>query len=156
MTHLLVLLLALLIGVVAGLRADPVHRNPLGGELKFVAGGASVRYEAKPQDHVLSREYAHKGDSSEMIRINAGSGRRGGCTAGARQPERARRDRIWTRTRISSHLARNEAQLDSLPAALIKLGGQRKQQSRLTGWRCNPEEVVLAFAGNASSIDRAC
>src|SRR5690349_20049876 len=52
---------------VATLPADTAHRNPLGTGEQLVFGGASVKFEVK--EHGPSREYAHKGDASETIRI---------------------------------------------------------------------------------------
>lgn len=53
-----------------GVAADPMHRQPLGvGGVQLVRGPASVSFEVK--EHGLSREYAHKGDASETIRIFA-------------------------------------------------------------------------------------
>jgi hypothetical protein len=53
-----------------GWAAEPVHRQPLGvGSVQFIRGPASVSFELK--EHTLSREYAHRGEASETIRIVA-------------------------------------------------------------------------------------
>src|SRR5262249_48046874 len=57
---------------VAALPADTAHRNPLGAGEQLVFGGASVKFDVK--EHGTSREYAHKGDASETIRITAVAG----------------------------------------------------------------------------------
>jgi hypothetical protein len=52
-------------------QGEPMHRNPLGvGNLQFARGPANVAFQEL--GHALSREYAHKGDSSETIRISVG------------------------------------------------------------------------------------
>lgn len=49
-------------------RGDTVHRQALGtGGVQFLRGPASARFEER--EHGMSREYAHKGDFSETIRI---------------------------------------------------------------------------------------
>lgn len=51
-------------------RGEPIHRQPLGaGGLQFLRGPANVRFEER--EHAASREYAHKGEYSETIRITA-------------------------------------------------------------------------------------
>jgi hypothetical protein len=55
--------------VVAALPADTTHRNALGAGEQLVFGGASVKFDVK--EHGTSREYAHKGEASETIRIRA-------------------------------------------------------------------------------------
>jgi hypothetical protein len=54
---------------VVGLQADSVHRDALGDGPKFIFSSASMRIDQPKVD--VSREYAHKGNSSETIRVNA-------------------------------------------------------------------------------------
>jgi len=58
---------------VLAVQGEPVHTHPLGaGGLQFLRGPANVRFEER--EHGPSREYAHKGDLSETIRITAEQG----------------------------------------------------------------------------------
>jgi hypothetical protein len=60
----------LIVGVIA-VQGEPMHRNPLGvGGLQFVRGPSSA--PSQERDHSTSREYAHKGDFSETIRVSVG------------------------------------------------------------------------------------
>src|SRR5438128_1427367 len=62
--------LALLAMGVAAVPGETTHRSALGsGEVQFLRGPASVHFDVK--EHAASREYAHKGDSSETICITA-------------------------------------------------------------------------------------
>jgi hypothetical protein len=62
----------LVLGVLA-VQGEPIHRNPLGvGGLQFVRGPSSVQFQER--EHSISREYAHKGDVSETIRVSIAQG----------------------------------------------------------------------------------